>query len=154
MRAQDRADEPTISALPLPGGLAALRKAVNDPGRTLPGQFYVDVIRRSFQTPVAVRGTRREVALRPILDHLDRAAKASAAHSTDGIPLPLAPDLWLEVAARARCTQRDARRRHPAFIVRIFDHCGLLSLDEETRRWFGRIANCSRRSPRASPRTS
>jgi hypothetical protein len=83
-RAQDRAAEPTISAVPLPGGLAAIRKVVNDSGRSDAGQFFIDVIRRSFQTPVSVRGLRRDTVMRPILEHLE-LAPPDAAKSTTGL---------------------------------------------------------------------
>jgi len=135
-RAQDRAGEPTISAMPLPGGLAALRKAVDDPGHSEGGQFFVDVIRRSFQPPVAVRGVRRETVIRPILDHLDRAAKASLSPPTDRLPLPLTAELWmrslLEPGAKKETLAADILRSSSASLM----YCGLLALDDATRQWF------------------
>jgi hypothetical protein len=135
--AQDRAGEPTLSTLPLAGGLAAWREAVGDSTPTAPAQFFVDVIRRSFQTPVSVRGMRREVVIRPILEHLNRAAKAGPARTSDSIPLPLTADLWvrslLEAGARTETLAADILRSPAASLM----YCGLLSLDDATRRWLG-----------------
>ena len=135
-RAQDRADEPTISSMPLPGGLATVRKVANDTGRSSAGQFYVDIIRRSFQTPVSVRGLRRETVIRPILDHLDIAAKAMLGQTADSIPLPLTADVWmrslLEPGARKETLAADILRSSSASLM----YCGLLALDDATRRWF------------------
>ena len=138
-RAQDRADEPTISAMPLPGGLATVRKVANDTARSSAGQFYVDIIRRSFQTPVSVRGLRRETVIRPILDHLDiaaTAAKAMPGQSADRIPLPLTAELWmrslLEPGARKETLAADILRSASASLM----YCGLLALDDDTRAWF------------------
>jgi hypothetical protein len=135
-RAQDRASEPTISSMPLPGGLAIVRKLANDTGRSSAGQFYVDVIRRSFQTPVSVRGLRRETVIRPILDHLDIAATAATAATADRLPLPLTADVWmrsiLAPGARMETLAADILRSPSASLM----YCGLLALDDATRRWF------------------
>ena len=135
--AQDRASEPTLSTLPLAGGLPAWRQAVNDSAQTVPAQFFVDVIRRSFETPVSVRGMRRDAVIRPILDHLSRAAKAGPARTTDGVPLPLTADLWvtslLEAGARPETLAADILRSPAGSLM----YCGLLSLDDATRQWLG-----------------
>ena len=135
-RAQDRAREPTISAMPLPGGLAAVRKIASDEGRSDAGQLFIDVIRRSFQTPVAVRGMRREAVIRPILDHLDRAAKASLGPPAERLPLPLTAEVWiqsiLEAGAKKETLAADILRSSSASLM----YCGLLALDDATRRWF------------------
>ena len=135
-RAQDRADEPTLSSMPLPGGLAVVRKVANDTGTSSAGQFYLDIIRRSFQTPVSVRGLRRETVIRPVLDHLDIAAKAMLGQSADRIPLPLTADVWtrvlLEPGARKETLAADILRSSSASLM----YCGLLALDDPTRRWF------------------
>ena len=136
-RAQDRAAEPTISVMPLPGGLATVRKAANDTGHSDAGQFFVDIIRRSFQTPVAVRNLRRETVIRPVVDHLDIAAKAATRPPVDHIPLPLTAEVWmrsiLEPGARKETLAADILRSSSASLM----YCGLLALDDATRRWFG-----------------
>ena len=136
-RAQDRAAEPTISVMPLPGGLAAVRKAANDTGRSDAGQFFVDIIRRSFQTPVAVRNLRRETVIRPVVDHLDIAAKAATRPPVDHIPLPLTAEVWMRSilgpGARTETLAADILRSSSASLM----YCGLLALDDATRRWFG-----------------
>ena len=139
VRAQDRAAEPTISSMPLPGGLAIARKVANDTGHSDAGQFYVDIIRRSFQTPAAVRSMRREAGVRPVLDHLDIAATAATAmprQSADRIPLPLTAEVWmrslLEPGARKETLAADILRSSSASLM----YCGLLALDDATRRWF------------------
>ncbi len=134
--AQDRAGEPTISAMPLPGGLAAVLKVANDEGHSDAGQFFIDVIRRSFQTPVAVRGMRRENVIRPILDHLDGAAKAPPGPQAERLPLPLTAEVWtasiLAPGAKKETLAADILRSSSASLM----YCGLLALDDATRRWF------------------
>jgi hypothetical protein len=133
--AQERASQDTISSLPLPGGLAAARVAVGDTGHADTGQFLVDVIRRSFQTPVSVRGLRREIAIRPLLDHLEKARKAPRGTATDQWPLPLPAAVWtasiLDDRASAETLISDILRSPSASLM----YCALLALDDPTRRW-------------------
>ena len=138
-RAQDRAAEPTISVMPLPGGLATVRKAASDTGHSDAGQFFVDIIRRSFQTPVAVRNLRRDIVIRPVVDHLDiaaTAAKAATGPPVDRIPLPLTAEAWMRSILEPGATETlaaDILRSSSASLM----YCGLLALDDATRRWFG-----------------
>src|SRR5262245_6968305 len=77
VRAQETAGgDRTMSAVRLPGGLAAARAALGETGTADAANLLHDVIRRSFQTPVGTRGLRRDSALRPLLDHLDRVSKS------------------------------------------------------------------------------
>jgi hypothetical protein len=133
-RAQERADQGRLVSLPFPGGLAAARAAAGDTGHADAGQFVVDIVRRSFQTPLSTRGLRREAAIRPLLDHLERARSASG-EATDRWPLPLPAAVWTTALLGDRAT--------PATLLADILHsptaslmyCALLSLDDPTRQW-------------------
>ena len=137
MQAQDGAQtDPTMSAVPLPGGLAAARAALGNSGPANGAHLLPDVIRLSFQTPVGTKGLRREAILRPLLDHLDRALKASSEpHTTDVVPLPLTPAFWTATIFGGQSTPetlpRDLLRSPVASLV----YCALLALDRPTRAW-------------------
>ena len=133
--AQGLADQATISSLPFPGGVAAARAATGDTSHADGGQFVVDVIRRSFQTPMSMRGLRRESAIHPLLDHLERARKAATRPAADRWPLPLTPPAWIGSILDQRASQdtllSDILRSPSASLM----YCALLSLDDPTRQW-------------------
>ena len=65
-----------MSELPLPGGLKGAGATVNSHGAAIRSQFLLDVIRRSFEAPIAVKGLRRESVLQTLLAYLDRSSAA------------------------------------------------------------------------------
>ncbi len=137
MQAQDGAgNDATMSAVPLPGGLAAARAALGDSGPAGGAYLLNDVIRLSFQTPVGTKGLRRDAALRPLLDHFDRVLKSvSGSQTADLVPLPLTPAFWIATIFGGQSTPetlaRDLLRSPVASLV----YCALLALDAPTRAW-------------------
>jgi hypothetical protein len=126
----------TMSAVRLPGGLAAARTALGETGTADATTLLLDLIRRSFQTPVGTKGLRREAVLRPLLDHLDRVAKSpGAAQSGDDIPLPLTPAFWTATVIGGRSTPETLVRDLLRSPVGSLVYCALLGLDPPTREW-------------------
>jgi hypothetical protein len=137
MQAQDGAEsDRTMSAVPVPGGLAAARAALGDSETAESAHLLQDVIRRSFQTPVGTKGLRRDAVLRPLLDHFDRVLKSSTqAETADVVPLPLTPAFWTTTVLGGRSAPetllRDLLRSPVASLV----YCALLAMDAGTREW-------------------
>jgi hypothetical protein len=126
----------TMSAAPLPGGFAAARAALNHTGVADPATLILDVIRRSFETPVGTKGLRRDEALRPLLDLFDRA-RGDRQASADEVPLPLTPAIWTSAMFGGRTLSApllpELLRSPSASLM----YCALLALDPETRQWLG-----------------
>jgi hypothetical protein len=136
VRAQDGVEsDRTMSAVRLPGGLAAARAALGETGAADAANLLPDVIRRSFQTPVGTKGLRREALLQPLLDHLDRVLKAPGQPSTDPIPLPLTPAFWTATVFGGRSTAETLVRDLLRSPVGSLVYCALLALDPPTREW-------------------
>jgi hypothetical protein len=136
VKAQDSAEsDRTMSAVRLPGGLAGARAALAETGTADPANLLLDVIRRSFQTPVGTKGLRREGVLRPLLDHLDRALKSPGGPSTDDVPLPLTPAFWTATVFGGRSTPETLVRDLLRSPVGSLVYCALLALDPPTREW-------------------
>src|SRR3954468_9888757 len=135
--AQDSAEtDRTITAVPLRGGAAAARAALAETGSPDASSLLLDVIRRSFQTPVGTKGLRRDAAVRPLLEYLDRQQNNPPAPPRGGtVPLPLTPAFWTATIFGGRSTPdtliRDLVRSPVASLV----YCALLSLDPPTREW-------------------
>jgi hypothetical protein len=133
--AQERAErDPTMSAVPLPGGLAAARAALND-SLADPSALLLDVIRRSFETPVGTKGLRRQEALKPLLD-VFHGARGGVPPPVDVVPLPLTPAIWTSAIFGGRVlpgSLLDELLRSPSASLM---YCALLALDPATRQWF------------------
>ena len=136
VQAQESAErDTTMSAVPLPGGLAAARAALND-STADPGALLLDVIRRSFETPVGTKGLRRPETLRPLLDVFYRSRGGLLA-TTDVVPLPLTPAIWTSAIFGGRVLSGsllDEILRSPSASLM---YCALLALDPATRQWLG-----------------
>ena len=124
-----------MSAVRLPGGLAAARAALGDTGPADAANLIPDVIRRSFQTPVGTKGLRRDGTLRPLLDHLDHGGKSPGAPSGDEVPLPLTPAFWIATVFGGRSTPETLVRDLLNSPVGSLVYCALLALDPPTRDW-------------------
>jgi hypothetical protein len=136
VRAQETVDgDRTMSAVRLPGGVAAARAALGETGTADATNLLPDVIRRSFQTPVGTKGLRRDAVLRPLLDHLDHVAKTSGAASADDIPLPLTQAFWIATVFGGRSTPETLVRDLLRSPVGSLVYCALLALDAPTRAW-------------------
>ncbi len=120
----------TVSQVPVPGGLRTALAAVGDNTAPDRAQFLVEFIRRTYDTPLGLRGDTREPVVRRLLSAMD-PAKGTA----ETVPLPLTPKIWIDAVfhgqgrpdtlASAILQSRNAS---------LF-YVGLLSLDDETRAW-------------------
>jgi hypothetical protein len=122
----------TLFEIQVPGGLKGALAAIDDslpPDRSL---FLVEFIRRFYQTPIGTKGDPRDAALQALFGYLDRP---SAATTTDTVPLPLAPTLWITTVFKGNVTAQGllpaiAHSRNASLL-----YYGLLSLDDATREW-------------------
>jgi hypothetical protein len=120
----------------LPGSLREALVAADD---RVPGdrsQFFLELIRRIYNTPLAVKNVRRDVVLQSALAFLDPAkATSPRAESADTLPLPLPPQLWIDIVfggkATAASLARDILQSRGASLL----YYGSLSLDDGTRAW-------------------
>ncbi len=120
----------------LPGSFRDALVAADD---RVPGdrsQFLLELIRRTYNTPLAVKNFRRDAVLQSTLAVLD-PSKASAAGSDSAVtlPLPLPQQLWIDVVFGGRATAaslaRDILQSRGASLL----YYGSLSLDDPTRAW-------------------
>lgn len=131
-----RTDGPpgSLYEVPLPGGVAAAMKIVDDRAAPDRGHFLLDFIRRTYDTPAAPKADRRAPIIRALVAHLDLAAAQPAA-ATETVPLPLAPEIWNDVVFARQppspgLVSSILQSRNAALLYR-----GLLSLDDATRAW-------------------
>ena len=126
-----------VSAMPLPGGIRAALEILGDPVAPDRSQFLVEIIRRTYRSSVATKDDPREAALRPLLAHLDAAARSSTPDkAADTLPLPLPASIWIEAIFNGRATPRTLAAAILASRGASLLYCGLLSLDDDTRAWF------------------
>jgi hypothetical protein len=120
----------TLSEIVLPGGLRKAAAAAGDRGTPDRAQFLSDFIRRTYDTPLGLKGDVRE----PVLVALVSALK-SAGGTTETIPLPLTTSMWTDVVFKKQATAETlvaaiVQSRNAALLYN-----GLLSLDEDSRAW-------------------
>jgi hypothetical protein len=117
----------------LPGGLRAALASVGDEVAPDRASFLLEVIRRTYDTPLGPRQDRRQAALTALLAQLD--AGAGKPDTRDTIPLPLTPQIWIDAVftgqADAATLVSSILRSRDASLL----YYGLLSLDDETRWW-------------------
>ena len=125
--------QPTVSEVPLPGGLRAALVAIGD--RTPPDRahFLVEFIRRTYDRPITSKDDPRRAALESLLAGLKAAAPQSDPSET--LPLPLSDRVWIDAVFGGRATPQTLVRailqsRNPALL-----YCALLWLDDGTRAW-------------------
>ena len=125
--------QPTVSEVPLPGGLRAALAAIGD--RTPPDRahFLAEFIRRTYDRPLDSRDDPRAVALESLLAELKAAAAES--DSSETLPLPLSGRIWIDAVFGGRATPRTLvsailQSRNAALL-----YCALLWLDDDTRAW-------------------
>jgi hypothetical protein len=125
-----------ITEIPLPGGLAAARDAIDDRGAPDRALFLVELIERFYNRPEDApdEGTPE---VRLLLDRLKQSEPQRATSGTpaDTIPLPLTPAWWIDVVFRGHARPETLA----AAIVGSHDaallYWGLLALDPATRGW-------------------
>ena len=125
-----------VGEMPLPGGLPAALAVLNDPVPPDRGQFLVEVIRRTYATPIAVRNDPRDVALRALLAHLDEAQRATGS-AADSVPLPLTPEIWTRVIFGGRASLDTLASAILESRSASLFYYALLSVDGPTREWIG-----------------
>jgi len=133
--AQDPDPLATLSEVALPADIRGATAAIGD---TLPpdrGQFLLEFIRRSHNLPFLGKVDTRIGPIRALASYLDGAVFIPSSENT--LPLPLSPDFWTDVVFERRVTSGALL----SAIVQSRDasllYLGLLSLDDETRRWIG-----------------
>ena len=138
--AQGAQSSAEVSELPLPGGIRAALAVLNDPVPADRSQFLVEIIRRTYATPIVARSDPREVRLRTLLAHLERERRANVAPSLDTVPLPLTSAIWIDVLG--------GRPTADAIVEAILEsrnasllYYGLMSLDGPTRAWIASQRN-------------
>lgn len=124
-----------LSEIVLPGGVRAALAVLKDPLPPDRSQFLVEIIRRTYATPIAVRTDSREVALRALLAHLERSQRAVATEAAETIPLPLTPAIWIDVVFGGRATPDTLVSAILESRSASLLYYGLLSLDGPTREW-------------------
>ena len=131
-----------LGEIPLPGGINAAAAALNDPLPPDRGQFLVEVIRRTYATPLAARTDPREAALRALLTQLDRARQLpSGSVPQDTVPLPLSPAIWIDVVFGGRTTIDGLAAAILQSRNASLFYSGLLALDRPTRDWIASQRN-------------
>jgi hypothetical protein len=132
-RARGADQRGTVSEVSVPGGLRAAVGAIGDKVAADRAQFLVEFIRRTFDTPLRLKGDPREHALRALLAQLN--GSAAGLGSSDTLPLPLSDKLWIDAVFGGRATPQTLltailQSRNAALL-----YYGLLTLDDETRAW-------------------
>ena len=136
-RAQTADDAGGLSLVSLPGSLRQALEATED---RVPGdrsQFLLELIRRIYNTPLAVKNLRRDAVLQSALAFLDPSGKSANGGSDPAatVPLPLPAATWIDVVFGGRASEatlpRDILQSRGASLL----YYGALSLDDETRAW-------------------
>lgn len=134
--AQESNGAAALSEMPLPGGLRAALAVLNDPVPPDRSQFLVEVIRRTYSAPIAVRNDPRHAGLRALLAHLERTRRGPVRTGPlETLPLPLSPATWTDGVFGGHATPDTLvsailESRHASLL-----YYGLLSLDGPTRAW-------------------
>jgi len=129
-RAQGAGAETTVFDVPFPGGLRAALAAVGDHAAPDRAQFLGEFIRRTYDTPFGPRGDARDAVLQLLLAQL-RAGGATS----ETIPLPLSPRVWIDVVFGGKATPETLVSAILQSRSASLLYCGLLSLDDDTRAW-------------------
>jgi hypothetical protein len=125
----------SVSEVPLPGGIRSALAAIGDQLPPDRSQFLVEFIRRTYNTPVDRQDDPRGVSLRSLVAEVQAAAARD--DSSETLPLPLSDRIWIEDVFGGQATPETLvsailQSRNAALL-----YCGLLSLDDDTRAWFG-----------------
>lgn len=132
VRGQVPATTGTMSEVSLPGGLRQALAVTGDKSSPDRAHFLAELIRRIYDTPVGPKADARDPMLQAILSQL-----RSAASSTDTIPLPLTPKIWIDVVFRKQARAETLVASILSSRDAALFYNALLSLDDETRAWIG-----------------
>ena len=125
-----------LAGLSLPGSLREALVAADD---HVPGdrsQFLLELIRRTYNTPLAVKNVKRDSVLQSMLAFLDPAKRpATGSEPPTIVPLPMPEAVWIDTVFGGRSSAatlaRDIVQSRGASLL----YYGALSLDNETREW-------------------
>ena len=134
LRAQRIETQSTIADVSLPGGLGPALAAIGDVGTPDRGQFLLEFIRRTYDTPFGPKNDPREAALRSLLAEL-KSREGTPAGPSDTLPLPLSTSTWIDVVFEGRATPHTLLGAILQSRSASLLYCGLLSLDDDTRVW-------------------
>jgi hypothetical protein len=152
-----------LSEISVPGGLTAALAATDDHAAPDRSQFLLEFIRRTYDTPIFLKGDARAAALQALLAEMEQAAAApnpsapepsvapapgsigtraataagdsAAAAPLDTIPLPLNPAIWIDVVFGGRATPQTLVTSILRSREASLFYYGLMSLDDDTRAW-------------------
>jgi hypothetical protein len=144
-----------LSEMSVPGGLEAALAAIDDRAAPDRSQFLLEFIRRTYDMPVLAQSDPRETARRALLARLDLAQRQEIASATstssagpssndaggDGapssetLPLPLTPALWMNAVFGGRATPQTLLASIAGSRDASLLYYGLMWLDDETRAW-------------------
>ncbi|MEO7275035.1 MAG: hypothetical protein ABIX28_22670 [Vicinamibacterales bacterium] len=128
--AADRAG--TVGDVPLPGGLRAALAASGDLVPADRSLFLLEVIRRTYDTPIEHKSDPREPRLRALLNAIQHAAPTAP---PDLLPLPLPLTVWVDVVFQGRVTRDTLVAEILQSRNASLFYAGLMSLDDPTRAW-------------------
>jgi hypothetical protein len=134
-QAQGQAPSGALYEMPLPGGLSKALAVIGDRAPADRAQFLLEFIRQTYRGPAET--DLRRPTLKSLLAQIDAVKREppAALTSTDTLPLPLPPTLWIDAVFGGRATPQTLvssilQSRNAALL-----YYGLVSLDDETRSW-------------------
>ena len=119
----------------MPGGLRAAQAAAGDEAAPDRAHFLVDLIRRTYDSPILRVDDPRAVRLQALSAALKSGESAAGPFET--LPLPLTPDVWIESVFGRQATPATLVRSIAESRGAALFYYGLLSLDDDTRTWIG-----------------
>jgi hypothetical protein len=150
VRAQGTTAPGALAEIALPGGLKAALAAVDDGAAPDRSQFLLELIRRTYDTPIILKNDQRAAALQTLLAEMNAAAPRteppgaepsseptirSATGAADTVPLPLTADIWIAIVFGGRATPQTLVQSILGSRNASLFYYGLLSLDSDTRGW-------------------
>ena len=134
VRAQRIDAQSTIAEVSLPGGLGPALAAIGDLASPDRGQFLLEFIRRTYDTPFGPKKDPREAALRSLIAEL-KTREETAVGPSDTLPLPLSVSAWIDAVFEGRAAPHTLLSAILQSRSASLLYCGLLSLDDDTRVW-------------------
>lgn len=132
--AQEPAFTGALTTITLPGGVRAALAALRDPTRPDRGHFLLELVRRSYRTPIGASDPH-DPMVRSLITHLDAATAAADPAMSDTLPLPLTADLWISAVFGGRETPGTLARGILGSRNASLLYFGLVGLDDATRAW-------------------
>lgn len=126
--------------IPLRGDIRAAFAATGDRVSPDRSQFLLELIRRLNRRLVSRHDRRYRVAPSLILARSDspnsrNPSTSSLSNAVDTLPLPLAPEMWINVVFKGHATTETLAGAIVDSPDASLLYCALLALDDETREW-------------------